>query len=132
MRSFVFVLAFMASMGSLNSFAHAQGAHAAPPSALDAVLQQHVSATQADRDVVLRLLERPDVRALAGDFGLDLRRAASAVSTLDGDVLRDLASRARAAENALAGGQGSVTISTTMIIIGLLVLILIILIAVAA
>jgi hypothetical protein len=74
------------------------------------------------------VLERPDVRALAAEVGVDVRRAQSAIATLDADRLAPLAAQARQAEQALAGGQsGSVTISYTLIIIGLLVLILLIL-----
>jgi hypothetical protein len=101
--------------------------HAAPPEALDQALDDHLSTVDADRAVVQRLLERPDVRALAADIGLDVRRAQSAVATLAGDQLTELAARARQAEQQLAGGQ-SVTISYTLIIIGLLILILLILI----
>jgi hypothetical protein len=55
-----------------------------------------------------------------------LDRAESAVRTLDGDELTRLASQARRAQEALAGGQSSVRISTTLIIIALLVIILIV------
>jgi hypothetical protein len=102
------------------------GSHAAPPTALDQALQQHVIAVDADRAAVQRLLARPDVQALAAEVGLDIRRAQSAVATLDGEQLSNLASHAREAEQQLAGGQGSVRISTTLIIIALLVVILLI------
>jgi hypothetical protein len=100
--------------------------HAAPPTAIDQALQQHVTAVDGDRAVVQRLLARPDVQALAAEMGLDLRRAQTAVATLDGDQLSRLASQARQAEQELAGGQGSIRISTTLIIIALLVIILLI------
>jgi hypothetical protein len=102
------------------------GPHAAPPAAIDQALQQHVTAIDGDRAVVQRLLARPDVQALAAEIGLDVRRAQTAVATLDGDQLSRLALQARQAEQELAGGQGSVRISTTLIIIALLVVILLI------
>lgn len=102
------------------------GSHAAPAAAIDQALQQHLGVIDADRAVVQRLLERPDVRALAAEIGLDVRRAQTAVAALDAGQLADLAAQARQAEQALAGGQGSVRISTTLIIIALLVLILLI------
>jgi hypothetical protein len=105
---------------------HAQTPHAAPTSALDAAVQEHVASSAADRDAVLRLLSRPEVRAIAGDAGLDLRRVERAAVTLEGRTLTELAAQARQVEQALAGGQSRVTISTTAIIIALLVLILII------
>jgi len=106
--------------------AHAQTSHAAPQSALDAAVQDHVATSAADREAVLRLLERPEVQAVAGDVGLDLRRAQTAISTLDGQQLTELAAQALQVERGLAGGQSTVVISTTVIIIALLVLILII------
>lgn len=106
--------------------AQAQTSHAAPQSALDAALQQHVARSDADRESVLRLLDRPEVRALAGDLGLDLRRAERAVATLDRQELADLAAQAQQVERAMAGGQSRITLSTTTIIIALLIIILII------
>lgn len=106
---------------------HAQTSHAAPTSALEAAVQEHVASGAADGETVLRLLARPEVQAIAGDLGIDVRRAESAVTTLEGRTLTDLAAQARQVEQALAGGQSSITISTTMIIIGLLVLIVLIL-----
>jgi hypothetical protein len=102
------------------------GSHAAPPAAIDQALQQHVTAVDGDRAVVQRLLARPDVRAVAAQMGVDLRRAETAVATLDGEQLSTLASHARQAEQELTGGQGSIRISTTLIIIALLVVILLI------
>lgn len=127
MRMLASTLVVVFSFVAVIPPAHAQTSHAARQSALDAAVQDHVAASAADRETVLRLLERPEVQAIAGDIGLDLRRAETAVSTLDGQQLTDLAAQARQAEQALAGGQSSITISTTLIIIGLLVLILIIL-----
>ena len=68
----------------------------------------------------------PSRARTAADLGIDLRRAESAIGTLDGDQLTELAAQARQAEQDLAGGQSRVTISTTLIIIALLVIILII------
>ena len=76
--------------------------------------------------MVLQLLARPEIQAVAGDAGIDLRRAESVVKTLEGQALSEVAAQARQVDQALAGGQSRVTISTTMIIIALLVLILII------
>ena len=105
---------------------HAQSSHAAPVSSLESAVLEHAAAADADREAVLRVLARPDVVAVAGDFGIDLRRAENAIRTLDGDQLTELAAQARQTEQELAGGQSRVTISTTLIIIALLVIILII------
>ena len=124
MRMFVMALAMLLTLVAAPP-ASAQEMHTASQAALDAALQQHTSTSDADRDTVLRLLEREEVQKIAGEAGLDVRRAASAVATLDGPELANLAAQARQAEQALAGGQ-SITISTTLIIIALLVIILIV------
>ena len=71
-------------------------------------------------------LDHPEVAAVAGRAGLDLKRAASAVATLDAQQLAQVAAQARQVDEALAGGQSRIVISTTLVIIALLVLILII------
>ena len=129
MRMFVMSLAMLITLVAAVPRADAQETHTASQAALDAVLQQHVSTSTADRDTVLRLLEREEVKKVAGEAGLDVRRAASAVATLDGEELASLAVQARQVEQSLAGGQSSITISTTLIIIGLLIIILIVVIA---
>jgi hypothetical protein len=93
---------------------------------LDAAVQQHVATTEANRATVLRVLDHPDVKAVAGRFGVDLRTAADAVSTLDGQDLQTLTAQANQVDEVLAGGQSRVVLSTTVIIIALLVIILII------
>jgi hypothetical protein len=105
---------------------NAQSSHTAPISALESAVQEHVASIAADREAVLQLLARPEVRAIAGDVGIDLQRVESAVGTLEASQLAELAAQARQADEALAGGQSRVVISTTVIIIALLVLILII------
>ena len=106
--------------------AHAQTSHTASAAALDAAVQEHVASADADREAVARLLARPEVQKIAGDAGIDMRRAAQAVATLDGEQLTEIAAQARQIDETLAGGQSRVVISTTLIIIALLVLILLI------
>ena len=105
---------------------NAQSSHTAPISALESAVLEHVASGAADREAVLRLLARPEVQAVAGDVGIDLRRVESAVGSLEGSQLAEVAAQARQADEAIAGGQSRVVISTTVIIIALLVLILII------
>jgi hypothetical protein len=127
MRTFVSALVFLFCILTLAPRADAQSSHAASPSAIDEALQRHVAGDDADRALVLRVLEHAAVRELAAELGIDVRRARSAVLTLDGELLTRLAAQAERVDQALAGGQGSVTISYTLIIIGLLVLILLVL-----
>jgi hypothetical protein len=100
--------------------------HVAGLPALEAAVQEHGRAADRDRETVRLFLERADVRAVAGKYGIDIRRAESATATMDAGQLAGIAAQAREADEALAGGQSKVTISTTTIIIGLLVLILLI------
>jgi len=100
--------------------------HIAGQPVLDAAVQQHARATERDRDTARLFLQRADVKAIAGNYGVDIRRAESAVAAMDASELAHVAAQAREVDEALAGGESKVTISTTTIIIGLLVLILLI------
>jgi hypothetical protein len=118
------ILAILLTLVTAVPRAHAQSSIVSQ-AVLDAAVQEHVASTAADRAAVLRVMEHPDVKAVAGRLGVDLRTA-QAVSTLDGQELETLSAQANQVEQALAGGQSKVVISTTMIIIALLVLILLI------
>jgi ribosomal protein L12E/L44/L45/RPP1/RPP2 len=89
-------------------------------------VQQHAGSAAADREAILRVLSRSEVKTVAEKAGIDLRRATSAVATLEGEDLARVAAQANQVDQALAGGQSRVVISTTLIIIALLVIILII------
>ena len=103
--------------------------HVIAKSALSQAVQQQVSQDQADRAAIVSLLQRAEVRQIATQAGLSLEKAEAAVSTLNGQDLRDLASQARQVQNDLAGGASTVVISTTTIIIVLLIIVLIVAIA---
>jgi hypothetical protein len=126
MRTSVSIVAILLMVLLAVPRVQAQTAHTAPQSALDAALQEHVAASAADREAVLRVLDRAEVKEVAERAGIDLRRATSAIATLDGAELAQVAAQARQVDEALAGGQSRVVISTTLIIIALLVIILII------
>ena len=112
-----------ASSGESKS---AQQTHIAGQSLLDNAVQEHARAADRDREDVRLFLERADVKAIAGKYGIDIRRAESAVAAMSASEIAQIAAQARASNEPLAGGQSKVTISTTTIIIGLLVLILLI------
>jgi hypothetical protein len=100
--------------------------HVADQATLDQVVADHVRQKADDREAIRRVLEIQQVREVAEGIGLDLKRAETAVAALDDAEVVLIAAQARAVNDALAGGQSTVTISTTVIIIGLLVLILLI------
>ena len=68
-------------------------------SALEKAVQQRVSREQADREVILSLLQRQDVRDIAGKAGLSVDKARTAVSMLQGNDLQQT-------RPAGAGGSG--------------------------
>lgn len=105
--------------------AWAQQTHVINKSALDQAVQQRVSQDQSDREALRTFLQNPQVRTVAAKAGLPIEKAEAAVSTLQGDELRQAAGQARAASQDLAGGD-TLVISTTTIIIILLIVILIV------
>lgn len=123
-RSFAIILAFLLAAPLAQAQSHVVG-----KSALDSAVQQRVMQDQADRDAIVALLHRSDVKQVAARAGLSVERAEAAVSTLQGDDLRQIASQARQVQNDLAGGASTIVISTTTIILVLLVIILIVLVA---
>jgi hypothetical protein len=126
MRTSTLLLVLLLSTLILVPRAQAQTSHAATQSAMDAAVLQHVASTASDREDVLRVLNLPQVKAIAGQAGLDLQKATTAVATLDGDDLEAASAQARQIEQSLPGGQSRIVLSTTVIIIALLVLILLI------
>ena len=103
--------------------------HVIGKAGLAKAVADRVSRDQADRDAILSLLQRAEVRTVAARAGLSVEKAAAAVSTLQGDDLRGLASQARQVQDDLAGGASTIVISTTTIIIVLLIIILVVLLA---
>jgi hypothetical protein len=103
--------------------------HVVGRSVLDKAVQQRVSQEQADREAIVALLQRSEVREIASKAGISMEKAEAAVSTLQGSDLQQAAQQARQVQNDLAGGASTVVISTTTIIIVLLLVILIVAIA---
>ena len=126
MRTPTTVLAILLTLAAAAPQLHAQSTHVAPQAVLDAAIQQHVDDTTAQREAVLKVLERDEVKAVAGRAGIDLTNAATAVASMSGDDLKAASTQAQAVERALAGGASTVVISTTTIIIALLVIILLV------
>jgi hypothetical protein len=128
MQMFRRVLGATLAVTLTASTAFAQQTHVIDKSKLDQAVQQRVSQEQADRDALRTFLRNPTVQGVASKAGLSVTKAEAAVSTLQGDELRQAASQARVVNDQLAGGD-TVVISTTMIIIILLIVILIVVLA---
>jgi hypothetical protein len=91
---------------------------------IQARIDQQLGQADADRQEIQAMLQRDDVRRIAGSVGLDLERAGAAAMVLSGPELEDLAARAREVNSNLAGGDEKIVISATVLIIILLLLIL--------
>ena len=126
MRTTTTVLAILLTLAAATPRLHAQSPHVASQAALDAAIQLHVDQVGAQREAVLRALDRDEVKAVAGRAGIDLTTAATAVASLQGEQLAAAAAQAAQLDESLAGGQSKITISTTLIIIALLVIILLV------
>ena len=88
-------------------------------------IDQQINQADADRQAIQTLLQREEVRQIAGAAGLDLERASAAAAVLSGPSLKKLAAQAREVNANLAGGDTKIVISATLVIIVLLILILI-------
>lgn len=126
MRTPTTVLAILLTLVAAAPRLHAQSPHVASRAALDTAVQQHLDQTDAQREAVLRVLKRDEVKAVADRMGIDLTTAATAVASMNGEQLATAAAQAQQVDNALAGGASTIVISTTTIIIALLVIILLI------
>jgi hypothetical protein len=122
------VLAVCLAIMLVAPAASAQQNHVIGKAGLEKALQDRVKQEQADRDAIRSLLQRKDVREVAGKAGLSMEKAERGLSLLDGNDLRQLADQARQAENGLTGGA-TVVITTTTIILILLVIIILVLVA---
>jgi hypothetical protein len=122
---------FLAVCLALLIMAPAAGAqdHVIGKAALDRAVQQRVSQEQADREAILTLLQRQEVRDIAASAGLSIEKAETAVTMLHGKDLQQAAQQARQAQDSLAGGASTIVISTTTVIIVLLIIILIVVVA---
>jgi hypothetical protein len=118
-------VAFALIAGGVFSPAHATGPRADVVQAADiqAQIDLQVDRQAADRRTVENLLSRPDVRRIAGNAGLDMRRVEAAVGQLSASELAQVAARADEATG-VAGGTQTVTITVTTIIIVLLLIII--------
>jgi len=92
--------------------------------AVDQAIGEKVVSDEAARDSIRTLLNRDDVKAMAEGMGLDVRRAEGAVSSLEGADLQRVTARATAANELLAGGATTITISLVAILLIVIIIIL--------
>ena len=99
--------------------------HVVGENEIQARIDQQIGQADADRQAIQIMLQREDVRQIAGSAGLDLERASAAAAVLSGPALEDLAAQAREVNASLTGGDSKIVISATALIIILLIIIII-------
>jgi len=97
--------------------------HVVDATGIQARIDQQVDQEGASRQAIQAMLQRSDVREIAGRAGLDVDRASAAAAVLSGPELESLAAQV-AQVDAGIGGSNTVVLSTTAIIIILLVIII--------
>jgi len=109
----------------VSSPVFAQQARLVDDAAMTQALAAKAESESAQRELVRRVLDRADVRAMAARMGLSVEQADSAVATLSGPELGTLAQHASAVEAAtLAGGANTVVISLTTLLLIIIIVIL--------
>lgn len=126
MRVLKSTLAVMLALHLVAPGAWAAQGHVASQATLDSMVAAEAGADDRNRQVILDLLQREDVREVASNAGLDIGMAEAAVAVLDGAELAQLAGQAQHVDQELAGGASTIVISTTTIIIVLLLILLIV------
>jgi hypothetical protein len=111
------------TVGSLPAHAQDTGA-VVDRAALDQALAVKAQSDETDRDAIRGLLRRDDVKAMVNGMGVDVKRAESAVASLDGRDLQDAAVQARAANELLVGGAQTIQISVVTLLLIIIIIIL--------
>lgn len=106
--------------------AYAQPSTVVDRSAVDQAVGEKVQSDESARDAIRTLLGRDDVKAMAEGMGLDVRRASNAVSSLEGADLQRMTARATAANEVLAGGATTITISLVAVLLIVIIVILLV------
>lgn len=109
-----------------GSSAMAQQRHVVEPVQMRQAIADQAVRDQENRNAVLGVLQRSDVRELASRLGLSVTRAEHAVATLTSDELSRLAGPARVADAQLAGGaQQMIVISVTTLLLIIIIVLLV-------
>lgn len=124
MRNRIAVVGVIVSSLVFGSTMTAQQRHVIDPAGMRQALAAQAATDQQNRDVLLNVLRHKQVRDLASRLGLSVTRAESAVATMSGAELAELASTARTTDAALAGGNKTIVISTTTLLLIIIIVIL--------
>lgn len=124
MRNRTTVVAVVVASLLWNSSAVAGQRHVVDPAAMRQAIADQALTDEKNRDAVLSVLNRSEVRELADRLGLSVTRAEGAVSTLNSEELAGLADQARTADAQLAGGADKIVISVTTLLLVIIIVIL--------
>lgn len=119
LRVSAFLVALLLA-GSVQAWSQ-QHPHAIGSDELNAAVIGHADGLDRERERIRSLLQRPEVRAVARDHGIDLQRLEAGVGTLGAAGIQRLAPHVRAAEARLQ--EGGIRISTVALILLLLLVI---------
>jgi hypothetical protein len=117
------VLVLAVAVGSSPAWAQ-QTSTVVDRASVDRAVGDKVVSDESARDSIRTLLNRDDVKAMAEGMGLDVRRAEGAVSSLEGADLQRVTARATAANDLLAGGATTITISLVAVLLIIIIIIL--------
>jgi predicted xylose isomerase-like sugar epimerase len=110
----------------LSSTAFAQQRHVVDSSSLKQAVAGKVHTDAQNRAAVRSVLQQTEVRQMAERLGLNLVTADAAVGTMNSADLARVATSAREADTALAGGaNNTVIISTTTLLLILIIVLLV-------
>ena len=100
--------------------------HVVDSALLHRAIAEQQAADTANRQVIERVLTRPDVQVVAARLGLDIKDARTAIATVSGEELAAIAQTAQTIDQDLAGGQNqTITISVVTLLLIIIVVILI-------
>ena len=121
----VFSMVVIAVAAAGGSLAGEPQRHVVGEKEIQARIDQQIGQADADRLAIQIMLQRADVRQIAGSAGLDLERASAGAAVLSGPALATLAAQAREVNAGLAGGDSTIVLSATALIIILLIIIIV-------
>ena len=124
-RNGVAVLVVASFLWNSSALVLAQQRHVVDPASMGQAIADQVTTDQQNREAVIGLLHRSEVRDVADRLGLSVTRAESAVPLLDSAELARLAGQARLADAQLAGGSQTVVISLTTLLLIIIIVLLI-------
>jgi hypothetical protein len=102
--------------------------HVIDSTVLQTAIAEQQSVDAANRQMVERVLARPDVQVVAARLGLDIKDARTAIAGINSEELAAVAQTAQAVDQDLAGGLSNPTITISLVTL-LLIIIIVILVA---